>query len=104
MRLPHVYVAPLGLPLHWHDEQSGVLIAAVMAFFDESMDSIPATREQLALVVDYISYYLGAPCWCDVSDQLTEIQDMCRVVAVFPTAHDIREIIHKCLEIGIDPL
>ena len=95
-------------PLRWQDEQSGVLPAAVLAYFEHRQ-----TPAQLKLVVEYLRYYLHAPCWDDnpyldeegraelagLRARITEIQQSPEV-----NEHKIETWIWDCLEMGIDPL
>jgi hypothetical protein len=102
------YLSPLGLPLYWKDEQSGVLPAAIWAFINHKVDGAEApTADQIKLIRDYFTHYINAPCWSancednEMSGILTEARGM---VGKIETAIDIDRFISKCMEIGLDPL
>ena len=66
--IPTFYRQPLGLPLRWLDEQSGILPAAVTSYFEHALDEKkPFTETQLNLVIQYCRYYINAPCWIDTA-------------------------------------
>ena len=97
------YRPPLGLPLRWQDEQSGLLPTAVWAYYNHV--ARPAThpeptRDQMSLVLEYVRYYIEAPCW-QGADGLADLRT---AAAVMKSAEDLDRWIWMCLEIGIDPL
>lgn len=103
------YRSPLGLPLYWKDEQSGVLPAAIWAFINHKVDSAePPTVDQIKLIRDYLAYYINAPCWennCEGNNEMADILIEARGMAgKIETAVDIDRFISKCMEIGLDPL
>jgi len=102
-RIPNFYMPPLGGPLNWGDEQSGELPSAVMAFFHKTQ-----TPEQLELVRQYCEYYIHAPCW-DMNphhDEETrqELEQVRKVIRQVKNWRELNAWIHKCLNMGIDPL
>jgi len=98
--MPNWYRPPLGLPLRWQDEQSGELPAAIMAYFHHKEQ--PMLRLQIKLVLDYLRYYIHAPCWMyDPPEELAELRSR---VETLSTEEEIDAWIQDCLEIGIDPL
>lgn len=115
LRVPPIYRPPLGGPLRWQDDQSGVLPAAVMAYVGYRIGEDPEpTAEQLALVIDYLIHYICAPCWnqsaqasLDAGDdslaaELIQLLDI--VEDRVTTCDQIDAWIKRCLAIGIDPL
>lgn len=100
-KMPEFYVPPYGTPLYWRDEVSGVLPAAVDAYFSFVLGEGPEpTAEQLSLLLDYIRYHINAPCWGDVMGKLELLREQARALA---TVDDIRKYINSSLEIGLDP-
>lgn len=83
-----------GLPFYWADESTD-LPAAVNAFLAGQ-----ATPAQLARVVQYLDYYIQAPVWRG-DDALDDLR---RRAPGLTTADEISAWIHRCLEIGLDPL
>lgn len=66
LRIPRVYLPPHGTPLYWLNEQSGVLPAAVRAFFDHLLaPEKPFSGQQVADLREYLNYAISAPCWHD---------------------------------------
>jgi hypothetical protein len=61
--IPVIYLFPYGTPLYWGNEQSGQLPAAVVAFLAESTGDGTCSEEQRRLVIEYLKYYIAAPCW-----------------------------------------
>lgn len=107
LQMPGFYRPPLGLPLNWQDETTGVLPGAVWAFINHCADNrAPApTPEQLALVIDYIRHHINAPCW-DFPDHVyaEELAALRRRARTLATLSDVRAFISSALEIGLDPL
>src|SRR5712691_302593 len=101
--IPNVYREPRGGPLRFQDDVSGVLPAAVIAYFASH-----ATPEQFELVRDYCEYYLNAPCWDNNphhdDESSAELAGLREEVKTLKTAEALNTWIHKCLDIGIDPL
>lgn len=109
--MPNFYVPPLGGPLYWGNEQSGVLPSAVMAYFAYKTNHGPALlRGQWKLIIEYATYYINAPCWDDnphhdeeTRAQLAALRE--RAKRLTPeTEQEFDAWIKDCLEIGIDPL
>lgn len=110
-QMPPVYREPLGLPLRWQDEQSGMLPKAVLAYFHHTQT--PMLRPQMKIVVEYLRYYVHAPCW-DSNPHHT--QETCadlarlrsRILAIqqgpLATEDEIEAWLADCLEMGLDPL
>jgi hypothetical protein len=62
--IPDFYRLPHGLPLYWRDEASGVLAAAVGAYFKHIVEKTPEPNaEQLDLLWQYVRHHIHAPCW-----------------------------------------
>ncbi len=111
--MPNLYVVgPGGAgPLHWGNEQGGLLKQAMLAFFIHGADAVGAvkeiTPEQLELVREYGEYYLNAPCWDynphndeEIWAKLAELREQIKKATTF---EEINQWIRQCLDIGIDP-
>jgi hypothetical protein len=98
--IPAVYTPPFGVPLHWRNEQSGQLPAAMLAYFQHAGDSSkPApSEEQLQLVIHFFHYFISAPCW-----QGAEISELREEAAQMQTVQGVAAWLDKCLDAGIDP-
>jgi hypothetical protein len=104
LKMPTTYVRPLGTPLYWRDEQTGLLPAAMQAYVFYGADPTlnrPPTARQLALVINYFRYVINAPCWRDSSGEVTRLRSL---AAQMTTIEEIEQFIEDCLEIGIDPI
>src|SRR5579859_4178031 len=109
-KIPPLY-REWGGPLRWQDEQSGVLVNAVSAYFHHGQKHM--LRGQMKVVCEYLRYYIFAPCWDmnphhdeESRKQITTMRERIIAIQNGPLA-DEREIerwIMECLEIGIDPL
>lgn len=93
------YVPPYGTPLYWGNEQSGQLPAAVVAFLAEATGDGTCSEEQRRLVVEYLRYVIGAPCW-----QGEQIESLRERATHLQATQDIQQWIMDCLNEGIDPL
>lgn len=101
--MPDFYVPPLNTPVHWRNDQSGILPAAVMALHAHGLDATkPFQGKQFALVRDYLRYYIQAPCWQD--DEDGDIARLRASVQGLKTPEDMSKWIMRCLDVGIDPL
>jgi len=109
-RIPPIYRPPFGLPLRWQDDESGVLPSAVRAYIDDRLGGCKATPEQIELVRDYLQHFICAPCWNESArndEELAATLIKLRIDVVkkhVSTADEIYAWIHRCLDIGIDPL
>lgn len=101
--IPNFYRPPLGLPLNWRDEVSGILVAAVNAYLDNRIDGTPITDEQISFVRTYIVHYIGAPCW-DNEEFSQELAFLRRTARELKTPDDIGKWICSAMDIGLDPL
>jgi len=101
-RMPTEYKS-FGLPFHWQSEASGELYAAVYAYLDYRIDNRPFTAAQFALVRDYMIHYVNAPCWNN-DEFKAELIDIRQTAARLLGPDDIPALIHKCMDIGLDPL
>ena|SRR6266700_1673751 len=105
-RIPNYYIpmfpdGPAG-PLRWGDDTTGVLPAAMLAYFEHK-----ATPEQFGLVREYGEYYIHAPCW-DWNPHLTEEgkQELAQVrasIKTVKTEQELEDWTIACLDLGIDP-
>jgi hypothetical protein len=114
--IPAVYIPPLGTPLYWRDEESGVLRDAVWAYYCCGFRTGTITAPEIAVVVEYLRYVISAPCWdnnpfCSDEERVS-LADLRRTIAEMTvnegepqlTACAVSEWIDGCLELGIDPL
>lgn len=92
-----------GLPLNWQDETTGILPAAVRAYWVES-----ATDEQLKLVALFLRYYIDAPCWNhmqDIPETVGELACLRNDAANhLNSRHEIDFWLRRALDLGLDPL
>jgi hypothetical protein len=91
-RMPTTYED--GVPYYWLWETSGELAGAVTAYLEGR-----ETPAQLALVLDYITYWTNAPCWRGPA--LPELRRRLRAVT---TREALRRWLEEALDAGIDPL
>src|SRR5581483_8856908 len=103
-RMPNVYRSPIGGPLRWQDDVTGVLPAAVKAFIDEGLGRAKCAPEQIELVRDYCEYYINAPCWQTESMETAFENLRARIKRQPISAQDLGTWITDCLEVGLDPL
>jgi len=97
------YRPPLGLPANWRDDVSGALPALVMAYHRAALgEGPPLTAAQLALLREYLAYFIHAPCWRDCNGG--EIARLRRDIGRAQTIAAIDDWIAACLDVGIDPL
>lgn len=102
--MPDFYLPPLGLPLRWQDEVTGMLATAIDAFLTYQVGEGPEPAEaQVGLIQKYFRYHINAPCWKS-SGLETELAALRAGVGELRSPGDLNSWIHKCLEIGIDPL
>lgn len=97
--IPQIYLPPVGGPLYWRNEQSGVLPAAVWAYLNHC-----ATDSQLKLLSEYLEYYIHAPCWDLPGGFLGELEELRQSSKTMRTEKEIHDWIFKALNVGIDPL
>jgi len=102
--IPLIYRPPYGLPLRWQDEQSGELVAAVLAYFEKK----PLTNRQFALLRAYVIHYICAPCWdmgCDGDEEgIRYLMSLREGANKLAKQEEILPWIEQCLDVGIDPL
>lgn len=103
--MPMFYSTPLGGPVYWRDDLTGKLPGAITACLDYLIEEgAEPTAEQIKLVVDYLNYYICAPCW-ELAEELAEELHALRVRSqTLATCDEIAAWIRACLDIGIDPL
>lgn len=105
-RIRNLSYMPLGAPLYWVNEKSGVLKAAIGAFYAHILDGEPIKKRHVSLVRAYLIYVINAPCWMAGAgeDFASQVQSLKDGIQSADTPKLIDEWIEKCLEIGIDPL
>lgn len=104
LRMPTWYVPPLGLPLYWRNEVTGVLLAGVRAYIDHMAGpkEFPApTPEQVTLLANYLRYFINAPCWA--SGELDELGALRRRAQSLESVSEIAAWIDSAMEIGLEP-
>jgi hypothetical protein len=101
--MPSMYKGQLGFPFHWSHEISGELRHAVEAYHDNRIENKTVTDAQIALLRDYLSHYINAPCW-DNPEFQSELAHLRWSVSKLDSATEISKWIHKSMEIGLDPL
>ena len=105
----------LDLPLYWRNETSGILEAAIIAYFEQYNPVIPdeektdrLSEDMIFLIRDYIVYYLKAPCWEGLrGDELKgriELDNLIVRAGKIKSRGDISKILQDCLTLGFDPL
>jgi hypothetical protein len=111
MQMPNFYrtVGPIsGAPLNWQDEVSGVLPAAVKAYLDNRIDGKPLAEHQFEIVRAFMEYFIKAPCWDDnphLDDEMrAELAGLRRDAETLRTPEEVGAWIHRCLDLGLDPL
>lgn len=95
IRMPTTY-SSTGIPLNWRDEQSGILTAAIEAY----INGAPMTDEQLALLIEFLDYYIHAPCWQDWQGELAKLRSMIKQIK---TKEGIENWLWIALDLGLDP-
>lgn len=107
-RIPNFYRpmfegGPRG-PLRWQDDVSGILPAAMLAFFEDK----GMNPDQFYLVREYGQYYINAPCW-DWNPHLdeegkAELAALRERIKAVRSKHELMAWVDACLDMGIDPL
>lgn len=107
--IPPVYRAPFGLPLHWGDEVSGELRAAVMAY----LQTHAPDERQMKMLKDYLVHFINAPCWSAsfhqeqygsvADDYELAIAGLIGEAQRITSAGDIEVFISHAMEWGLDP-
>lgn len=108
--MPSFYRPPLGIPLSWRDEQSGVLEKAVWAYIEACCGAPEPTDKQLALLCAWCSYYIHAPCWMDnlkrggaPNDMVEELRELMKRVKTLASFESIKRWSEEASELGLDP-
>lgn len=94
---PYRFIAP-GIPpgpRFWMHEVSGAMRSVVTAYVRNE----PMTREQLALLVHYLGYWIEAPCWAG-----NGVEDLRNRVPWLHSQKQIHQWLGDASEVGIDPL
>lgn len=98
--IPRVY--PGGGPLYWMDEQSGLLRGAVCTYLNFRTGQGPApSTEQIALLGDYLDYWVEAPAWRGPQILLATLRARSKELRGID---EISLWLRDALEAGIDPL
>ena len=96
-----------GLPLNWRHEVTGVLPTAVMRYLNHRIDGTSIDEIDLELVRAYLQHFIEAPCWNHMDDNPEMAPDLAKLrrdIVGLKTPDAIAEWIHRCLDLGIDPL
>lgn len=99
--MPDFYRPPMGAPLRWQDDVTGKLPRAVFAFLGGQHTCTP---EELALVADYLLYYIKAPCWKTEAGPEIFAALRAATVETLSSREALDAWLMKALEVGIDPL
>ncbi len=109
--IPPIYrsIGPVtGLPLNWRVEVSGVLPAAVNAYLNNRIDRTALDEIQFEIVRVFMEHYINAPCWtesCSPDEEMAaDLATLRRDVLTLRTPDQMAVWIHRCLDIGVDPL
>lgn len=102
-RMPNTYVPPFNTPLYWRYELSGELAAAVTAYLENRINGGRVDDGQIALIRDYICYWVNAPCW-ENDEFSTELAELRTAAKELDSAERIQEWTRLALDIGMDPL
>lgn len=100
------YRPPHGLPLYWRDEKSGVLAAAVTAYFGFVLqERSEPSAEQMALLWDYVNHHINAPCWAtscagSFDEELLALRNLAAARGGVP---ELQEYLRQAMDIAIDP-
>lgn len=98
--MPNWYVPPLGTPLYWRNEQSGVLPRAMEAYMVWSIGNGPSlTEAQRLTVLAYLRYAINAPCWR--GDAVPPLREL---AAQMQTCEQISDFLWAAMDAGIDLL
>lgn len=93
-RIPDFYRQPQGLPLYWRDEISGELQEAVFSYLEGWI-----TNKELELVIEYLQYWIAAPCW-QGGVGLSTLREASKRLQ---SKKDVDAFLRDCLAIGLDP-
>lgn len=99
----------LGLPLSWRAETSGVLTAAVQAYYGELLGEAKMSDEQLLYVRAHLVHYINAPCWlerhpsADLNYALL-IEALRKRAVKLSTVPEIAHYLNELSELGMNPL
>jgi hypothetical protein len=104
--IPPIYRDVIGSPLRWQDDITGMLPAAVHAFFQVE-GCPPLTWVQFEMVRDYAEYYVNAPIW-DMNphhddETRARLAELRAQVKECKTDAQLQSWLHLCLGQGLDP-
>lgn len=101
-----MYLQPFGSPFHWRDEASGRLPTAVAAFINymaDKSDPLPSP-EQVAMVIQYCTYFIFGPCWDINSFSLRELLQLRYEIQFVQTIQQFDDWLRRAIKISLDPL
>ena len=101
---PRFYLPPVGGPLYWRDETTGVLAGAILVFIAHVANKSNAapSADQIELIRDYLDYWINAPCWREFeSGELLKLREE---VKTLKTTEEVHKWLMTALDAGIDPL
>lgn len=103
--IPPFYIGPMGLPLYWRNDMSGVLPKAVRAFIDHGADRRqPApSAEQVKVLIIYLQHFIAAPCWDLTVEFAAETAELRRRVRLLDSLTGIMAWLDSAMAIGLDP-
>lgn len=112
VKMPDYYDPYFGGPFYWRQEPTGKLEAAILAYiahaggdvFDNAKrDRTAPTQEQLSLVIDYLKYWINAPCWQQPEREYWLDRLRARSYSL-NTVAEVSNWLNDCLKVGLDPL
>ncbi len=104
VKMPDYYDPSFGTPFYWRQEPTGKLEAAILAYLAHATgDRTAPTSQQLLLIVDYLKYWIGAPCWQQPEREYWLDRLRARSYSL-NTIAEISNWLDDCLRVGLDPL
>lgn len=106
-KLPRILMiySPSNIPLDWKMETNGWLPVAVKSFINYMVDrsQLPPTSEQVAMIIQYFTHFIFAPCW-DESGFAKELLQLRYEIQFVRTIAQLDTWLSKAVGIGLDPL
>lgn len=106
-KIPTIYRPPMGLPLYWRDEVSGVLPAAVTKYLNHvAFGAARPDAAELELLWDYIAHHINAPCWDETCAGCydSELKELRALAAKRGGILELHAYEAKAMDIALDPL
>lgn len=104
VKMPDYYDPYFGAPFYWRQEPSGKLEAAILAYIAHAGgDRTEPTAEQLSLAINYLKYWINAPCWQQPENEYWLDRLRARSYSL-RTVAEVSNWLNDCLKAGLDPL